>query len=184
LWHIVSGAEPLPKTRKSPTGPAGTAILRSKDGLQIIRSKCGRRWTAEAESCFIDHLAASCNVSAAAEACGFTRVAIYKRRRTDPAFAQRWQAALEQGAVRIEALLLLRAEEALEGCAPDPGLPIPAMSIKDALAILGHHRRAVERGPRSRRQWARPRSLDELSESILRKLEVIAPARSALPVPE
>jgi hypothetical protein len=174
----------MPRPRKSPTGPAGTAILLGKDGPQIVRSKSGKRWTAEAETCFIDHLAASCNVTAAAEATGFTRVAIYKRRRTDPAFAKRWLAALEQGAVRIGALLLLRAEEALEGAAPDPDLPIPAMSIKDALAILGHHQRAVERGPRSRRQWARPRSLEELSESILRKLEVIAPARAALPAPE
>lgn len=166
-----------------PHGPSGAQILVGKDGPQVIRSK-GRRWNDAAEARFLDNLAASCNVTAAAEAAGFTRVAIYRRRRHDPAFAQRWQAALEQGAARIEALLLLRCEEALEGCAPNPDLPIPPMSVKDALAILGHHRRATQRGPRSRRQWARPRSLDELSESILRKLEAIAPAPfPALPAP-
>jgi hypothetical protein len=100
---------------------------------------------------------------------------VYKRRRRDPAFAQRWQAALEQGSERLNALLLQRAIEALEGFAPDPDTPIPEMTVKDARAILGHHRREVEGGPRSRRQWARPRSLDEMRDSILRKLEAIAP---------
>ena len=159
------------------TPPPGAAVLVGKDGPQLVRIK-GRRWSDAAEARFLDHLAASCNVTAAAEVAGFTRVAIYRRRRKDPAFAQRWQAALEQGYARIEALLLRRAEEALEGFAPDPDLPIPAMSIKDALAILGHHRAAVERGPRSRRQWARPRSLDEVRDSILRKLEAVAPPAS------
>lgn len=164
----------MTRRRIKSNSPPGLAVLVGKDGPQLIRIE-GRRWSDAAEARFLDHLAASCNVTAAAEAAGFTRVAIYRRRRNDPAFAQRWQAALEQGATRIEALLLRRAEEALEGFAPDPDLPIPPMSVKDALAILGHHRRAVERGPRSRRQWARPRSLDELSDSILRKLEAIVP---------
>jgi hypothetical protein len=155
-------------------GVAGTGILIGKDGPQLIRTT-GKRWSDEAEALFLDHLAASCNVTASAEAAGFTCAAIYKRRRRDPAFAQRWQAALEVGSARLNALLLQRAIETLEGFAPDPETPIPAMTVKDALAILGHHRREVEGGPRSRRQWARPRSLDELEESILRKLEGVAP---------
>lgn len=154
---------------------SGTGILVGKDGPQRIRST-GKRWSDEAEAAFLDHLAASCNVTASAAAAGFSSEAIYRRRRNDPAFAQRWQAALEQGYARIEALLVQRAAEALEGFAPDPETPIPEMSVKDALAILGHHRARVEGGPRSRRQWARPRSLDEMRDSILRKLEAIAPA--------
>jgi hypothetical protein len=157
-----------------PAAPAGTQILVGKDGPQLIRST-GKRWSDAAEALFLDHLAATCNVTAAAAACGFSCTAIYKRRRRDPAFAQRWQAALELGAGRINALLLQRATEALEGFAPDPDSPIPRMTVKDALAILGHHRREVEGGPRSRRQWARPRSLDEMADSIMRKLEAIAP---------
>lgn len=166
-----------------PTGPAGSAILVGKDGPQLIRST-GKRWTDAAEGMFLDHLAATCNVAASAAAAGFSRTAVNARRRRDPGFAQRWQAALEIGYSRIEALLLRRAEEALEGWAPDTELPIPPMSIKDAIAIIGHHRRAAERGPRSRRQWARPRSLDEMRDSILAKLEAFAPYSSmALPPP-
>jgi hypothetical protein len=80
---------------------------------------------------------------------------------------------------RIEALLVQRAIEALEGFTPDPDTPIIIrdMTMKDALILLGHHRRTIEGGPRSRRQWARPRTLDEVRGSILRKLEAIEGAR-------
>src|SRR5688572_3558946 len=161
-----------------PSGPAGTGLLVGKEGPQLIRTR-GRRWSDAAEAKFLDHLAASCNVTASAAASGFSCAAIYKRRRRDPAFAQRWLAALELGAARLYALLLQRAIEALEGFAPDPETPIPQMTVKDALAVIGHHRRELERGPRSNRQWARPRTLDEVSESILRKLEAIAPTPDA-----
>ena len=159
-------------------GPSGTALRASgKDGPQCIASS-GKRWTDEAEARFLDVLAATCNVGAAAAAAGFSRDGLYKRRRRDPVFAKRWQAALELGAARLHALLLQRAIEALEGFAPDPDTPIPQMTVKDALAILALHRRELEGGPR-RRQWARPRSLDEMRDSILRKLEAIAPCAKA-----
>jgi len=159
-------------------GPEGTGILVGAHGPQIIRSK-GQRWSDEAEERFLDQLAASCNVSAAAEAAGFTRYSIYKRRRRDPAFAKRWQAAVEQGYARIEAMLVERASNSLEGFAPDPDTPIPQMSVKEILAVLANYRRTVQGGPRSRRQWARPRSLDEMRDSILAKLEAVAPVSDA-----
>lgn len=157
--------------------PAGAGILVGKDGPQVIRST-GKRWSEEAEAAFLDHLAATCNVTASAEACGFSGAAIYARRRNDPAFAERWQAALETGHARIQMLLAQRAIEALEGFEPDPDIPVlrPA-TFNEARQLIGHHRNSVEGGPRSRRQWARPRSLDEVRDSILRKLEAIAPGK-------
>lgn len=172
--------DPISRPRYRQTALPGPCVLVGKDGPQLIRSS-GRRWSDAAEARFLDHLAATCNVTASADAAGFTRVAIYKRRRRDSAFAERWQAALDQGYARIEALVLRRIEEALEGFVPDPDLPIPPLTMKDALAVLGHHRRSVDRGPRSRRQWARPRSLDEVRDSILAKLEAIAPPSPAKP---
>jgi hypothetical protein len=155
--------------------PSGTGVVVGKDGPQVIRST-GKRWSEDAEATFLDHLAATCNVTASAEACGFSGAAIYYRRRNDPAFAERWQAALETGYARIEMLLVQRTIDALEGFAPDPDTPVLApKTFNEARQILGHHRAAVEGGPRSRRQWARPRSLDEMRDSILRKLEAIAP---------
>ena len=92
---------------------------------------------------------------------------------------KRWDAALAQGYAHLETLIVRRATDALEGFAPDPdaAVRIPEVSMRDALAVLASHRRTIEGGPRSRRQWARPRSLDEVRDSILRKLEAIEGAR-------
>lgn len=142
----------IPARKTPPTGPAGTAVLVGKDGPQLIRS-CGKRWTDASEELFLDHLATTCNVAASAAAAGFSKTAVNARRRRDPAFAQRWQAAVDSGVSRIEALLLRRAEEALEGWAPDTELPIPPMSIKDA--------------PRSARRSGRPQLARHLGDCSL-----------------
>lgn len=164
--------------RRAAHGPEGVLLYgRGKDGLQVVRST-GKRWSDEAEALFLDSLAASCNVTASAQAAGFTPAALYKRRRGDPGFLERWEAALQQGYARLEALLVQRAIEALEGFAPDPETPLPQMTVQDARAILGHHRATVAGGPRSRRQWARPRTLDDMRDSILAKLEAVAPRRA------
>lgn len=161
--------------RRAGRGPAGTAIRHGKDGPKRVRSG-GARWTDEAELIFLDRLAASCNVSLAAGACGFNVESIYRRRRQDATFAAAWQAALEQGYARIEMALVRRAADAMEGLEPDPATPIPVMTVEQAMAVLQRHRATVE-GAESRRRWARPRSLDEVRGSILTKLEALASAR-------
>lgn len=154
--------------------PAGTILRASgKDGPQIVRSR-GRRWTDAAEEIFIDRLAASCNVSWAAQECGFSTVAIYNRRRRDPAFADRWAAALAQGVARLDMMLVRTAEDFLEGRAPDPGSPFAAMTIRDAVSILKLHKPGVEGRPARYPGWrGRPRSLEEMRGSILAKFEAI-----------
>jgi hypothetical protein len=175
---------PIAPRRNVGHGPEGTVMRAGgKDGPQLIRSK-GDRWTEVAEAAFLDHLAASCNVLASCEAAGFCNTSVYKRRREDAGFAQRWQAALEQGYLRIEMALVRRAADALEGFAPDPDTPIPTMTVEQAIKVLDRHRATVEGGPRSKRNWTRPRSLDEVSESIMRKLRAIAPVPPALPSPQ
>ncbi len=162
-----------------PTGPAGTALrLTGRDGAQLIHG-AGHRWTDEAERIFLDRLGASCNYTLSARAAGFSREAVYKRRRRDPAFQRRCDEAVAQGYARIEALLVESAEHALEGRAPDPDSPIPPMSVRDALAILQLHRRTA-RGEGKGAGWrARPRSLDEVRDSILAKLAAFERARAA-----
>lgn len=159
--------------------PAGTILRASgKDGPQRVASS-GKRWTEEAEAVFLDHLAASCNVTRSAAAAGFCATALYQRRRRDAGFAARWQAALEQGYVRIEMLLIERAVDTLEGRMPDPDTPIPVMTVHDAIAVLQLHRAAVK-GEGRRAGWRpRPRSLDEVRDEILVRLEAIEAARRA-----
>ncbi len=168
---------PRAKGKARSPAPAGTIVRASgKDGPQRVESD-GHRWTDAAEAVFLDHFAASCNVTHAARACGFSTVAIYKRRRGDPGFAERWQAALEQGYARLESILVQRATDALEGFAPDPEVPIPPMTVKEALAVLQLHRASVK-GEGARPGWrARPRSLDEMRDSILAKLSALEAAK-------
>ena len=158
-------------------GPAGTLIHAGRHGTQLVSTR-GHRWSDEAEELFLNHLAATANVSASARACGFSAEALYARRRKDGAFLQRWDVALAQGYAHMEALLLQRSIEALEGFAPDPDTPIVIrdLTARDVLTLLGHHRRAVEGGPRSKR-WARRKSFEESRDSILNKLEAIERAR-------
>lgn len=164
-----------PASSRRGRGPEGSVIRYGKDGLQVVRSS-GARWTEEAAAKFLDCLAASCNVMLSAETAGFGVETVYKHRREDPVFAQRWQAALEQGYARIEMALVRRAADAMEGLAPDPATPIPQMTVDQALKVLSRHRATVEGRGRGRRGWTRPRSLDEVSESILTKLEAIGSA--------
>jgi hypothetical protein len=168
---------PARETPKASRGrSAGATVIRyGKDGLQVVRSS-GARWTDAAAAQFLDRLAASCNVMLSADAAGFCVETVYKHRRENPVFAQRWQAALEQGYARIEMALVRRAADAMEGLAPDPATPIPEMTVDQALKVLSRHRATVEGRGRGRRGWTRPRSLDEVSESILTKLEAIGAA--------
>lgn len=158
---------------ESRRGPAGSIVRAGgKDGPQRIESK-GARWTQEAEELFLDHLGASCNVKRSARLAGFSKEAVYRRRRLDPGFAERWQAALEQGYVRIETALVRAAGDRLEGRIPHPELPIPEMTVRDAIAILQLHRPSVKGEGRAPGWRALPRTLDEMRVSILAKLEAL-----------
>lgn len=162
-----------------PTGPAGTIVRASgKDGPQLIRSK-GRRWTDAAEARFLDALSASCNVAYALAEVGFAHSAVYRRRRRDPAFAARWDAALAQGYHRLEALLLQRATETLQGFEPNPDTPMPDVGFRDALHLLQHHRAAVTGTTAKGKTRARVRSFEEVKAAIITKLEAIEAARIA-----
>lgn len=151
-------------------GPAGMILRASgKDGPQLVAS-AGARWTDAAERRFLDWLGATCNVTRACAEAGFSKAAVYRRRRTDPAFAAAWEATLAQGYARLEMALVRAAADRAEGYTPDPDAPFPEMTVHEALEVLKLHRAAVK-GEGSRPGWrARPRSLDEVRDSILTKL--------------
>lgn len=181
---------PSRKRGDRPLGPAGTTVRASgPDGPKLVATR-GLRWSDAAEARFLDALAASCNVRHAAREAGFGQYTVYRRRRTDPAFAARWRVALVQGFHRLEELLLQRATEMLEGVAPDPDTPMPPVNFRDAMTLLAQHRATVAGAPiegKSRR--ARVRPLEEVRASILAKLEAIEAKRlreagdGAAPVP-
>jgi hypothetical protein len=170
----------MPNRNSTGPAPAGSVVRGSgKDGPQRIRVN-GQWWTPKAEQAFLDFLATSCNVSWSAAQTGFSAVTVYNRRRADPAFAAKWQAALEQGYARLEMELVGTATDFLGQLRLDPELSLKAMSVKEAISLLGMHRAVVKNGEARRPGWqARPRSLEEMRASILTKLEAIEAARIA-----
>ena len=168
----------MAKRKSARQGPAGTIVRASgKDGPQRVASG-GRRWTDAAEALFLDALAASCSVTFAAAAAGFSTAAVYARRRRDPAFAEKWRHAIVQGHARLEAGLAAAAIATVEGRVPDPDFPIPPMTVADIIAVLKLHHATVHGTGKSPGWRGRPRRLDEVRASILRKLAAIHRARS------
>lgn len=160
-------------TGKQPA-PAGSRLRADhKDGPQRIRSN-GSKWSDRSEAIFLDHLAATCNVAWAAAQAGFSTMTPYYHRRKDASFAQRWDAALDHGYARLEIELVRTATDYLACVDIDPTTPIRPMTVKEAILILGmHRRRGGENGVRGRFK-AVPPSLDQVRDSILLKLEKIA----------
>lgn len=172
------GSNESRRAKLSPRGPVGTSFRPGgPHGAQVVRTR-GHRWSDEAEEIFLDALAVTCNAALAAGQAGFSAQTVYRRRRTDPAFAARWNEAMRQGVARIQLLLVRGAEAALEGRAPDAESPLPPMSVADAIAVVRMHGEG-QGGARRHRDWhARPRDLDEVRASILRKLDAIERAEA------
>lgn len=166
--------------------PMGRGVRQDKHGkAQVIRAT--GRWSQEAEARFLGELAATANVRAAAAAAGFSTTAIYKRRAAWPGFRAAWDAALDQGYARIEALLIENACEALSGAAAvavadarpvalvGEGPPLAAgMTVDQAMNLLKLHRASARGGaPQRYDARAKPADVAAVRASILRKVAAI-----------
>lgn len=162
------------ETRRGPAAvPEGCCVRASgKDGPQIVRTGDHRIGEAEVET-FLGHLAATCNATLSARLAGFSREAFYHRRQKDPALDQRWTDAVAFGYGRVEEIVLRTAEAILEGRPPPPDSPLREMTMRDAIHILQLYRGTVTGRGKVARRRGRPRSLDEVKASILRKINAI-----------
>ncbi len=104
----------------------------------MIRVTDNGRWNDEAEERFLEELAASCNVRAAAAAAGFSTTAVYQRRMRWPGFARAWAEAVDQGYARLEAMLV---EQATDFAAPSTGRDEPG-DEDERVASTGFRRQA------------------------------------------
>lgn len=180
--HSIGG-EAMAGRGVSADDARGNAVVRQaiNGNTKIIRTT-GARWSQAAERVFLEELAATANVTAAAEAAGFSTTAIYNRRKRWPGFAEEWDACLEQGYVRIETMLIEVATDSLRREPIAGDREAPPMSIADAMNLLKLHRASV-RGGAAQRYDARAKAPDfeAVRASILRKIEAIerADARRA-----
>lgn len=148
--------------------------------VQIARSRL-RQWSPRVEERFVVALAATCNVKAACAEVGLSPASAYNHRRRWPKFAERWDAAIEIGHTRIEWGLLEQACDRFASAVPIALRPMPEMSARDALQLLGLHERRARGNGKAPGRWRRPRSLDDpgMREYILGKLEAIERLRLA-----
>lgn len=172
---------------KAGSGASGgdRVIREAKNGNTKVIRTTGARWSAKAEKMFLDELAATANVRAAAQAAGFSTTAIYNRRKKWPGFAAEWDACLEQGYVRIETMLIAAATDSLSGGnasasageGPPPVLTGPAMTVSEAMNLLRLHRASVRGGaPQRYGSNAKAPDFEVLKQGILRKIEAIVRA--------
>lgn len=133
---------------------------------------------------FLDALACSCNVTAAAEAVGVSVSAVYRHRRIDPEFRDLWWQALEQGAAKLVALRIQCEVERAEAAQADAGEgggslhpdmdgPPDARQIADLFKLIGLLREHAQALGGGRKAGAPPHkvSIEAVGEKLIRKLK-------------
>lgn len=127
---------------------------------------------------FLEHLAATCNVTASAEAAGVSFSAVYRCRMRDPGFQEEWKDALEQGYARLEAALLERAMRGegraqIDGDKEVEGPDAPAEVDWDkGIELLRNHQRGLA-GRTTNYRTPRRVPPEQLAAKLVRKLKAL-----------
>lgn len=158
-----------------------------------IRKKRTDGWTKARKARFLAELALSCNVMRAAAKVGAFPSSAYRRRLADAAFAAAWQDALQTGYDRLEAALLRRAIEVMEGepvgaeeedadLVVDPN-PLCVMTVAQAIDIMKHKQAqlagAKRAGERSFGARIRP-TPEQTNAEIMRRIAIVRRQRAAV----
>ena len=123
---------------------------------------------------FLEHLAATCNVTASAEAAGVSWSAVYRCRMREPDFREDWREALEQGYALLEAALLEQAlgggrriAAELEG----PEAP-PEIDWNKAMELLRNHGRHMGGRAEAPRTPARV-PIEEVAKKLIARMKAL-----------
>lgn len=157
-------------------GDAFEMVRRGRDGrLQIVAVGKGR-WCRRTEDAFFAHLKRTGNASAAARAVGFSGQYTWQRRRQWPAFARRWEEALEEAEIALEfRLAVLASDVVAEPGADEAEADAAPIDPEFALKFLKwREEKRAGRGRRGRGDIApRQPTIEEVKKSILQKIESI-----------
>lgn len=150
-------------------------VRSSRAGRPCVMRVGPGRWSTEKERVFLEELAATANVKAAAEAAGVSATAVYRRRMEWPGFAEAWAASLAQGWARIETLLVHAATETLDPAPVTGAREAPAMSVQQAMDLYKLHRHSVTgEGKRPRHGWRKKEpTIEEVRAEVLRRVRAI-----------
>lgn len=172
----------------SGVGPVGAWRARNGEELtvqsgngrwrQVTRTRL-RQWTPRIEARFLAEVGASCNVQRACAAVEMSRQSAYAHRRRWPDFAERWDAAIEQGYDRLAAALVANVGAMLGDTELVPEVDMGPVTVTEAVQLLGRHKRRAMRDRRVDGRTARVRTLAEVTPSILDKIEMVRRASRA-----
>ncbi len=169
--------------RKPPSGwghlDGEELVMKGTNGrrVQIARARL-KQWTPRVEDRFLATLAATCNVKAACAEVGMTAPSAYAHRKRWRAFAERWDEAIWTGYMRLEDALFANAANLFSTPKLPTEVAMPPMTVDQVIHILHMHKNEVRGIGRKPGRWLRPRRLEEVHDSILRKLEAIARGRT------
>lgn len=127
-------------------------------------------WTKRMAEEFFETLASTCNVSEAARAIGVPRTNLYHKR-VDPAFAERWDAALKLGYQMLETRLVGHALAGKGLGDPIDRDDLPPIDPVLARLVLGMQRRALAGPPRKPGRRAVPTSPEQTNAALLKQIE-------------
>ncbi|MDB5713355.1 MAG: hypothetical protein JWO15_752 [Sphingomonadales bacterium] len=123
----------------APNGDFGT------DGVQgeVVQAHRLDRWTTEKQDRFLAGLAETGNVTASLAATGMSNSGLYRLRKRSAAFCAAWDAALEPGYARVEAMLLDRALNGRRRVVREGKIVDEFVECSDSLALglLAQHRK-------------------------------------------
>lgn len=160
---------------KSMPSGTGQTLYNGNKGKPQVRPVRKDGWTATKRGAFLDHIAATCNVTAAARLVGMGESVAYRIRRTDPAFSEMWKQAIDAGYDRLRAMLVARAMGPMTveiGETPTPD--ITAMDTDLALRLVELHGRTVSGIPKKRGGPVPTRATEEETNAeLLKRLKIL-----------
>lgn len=174
------------------SGEAGTAppsgwgfldgvelVVRGTNGrrVQVARAR-ERQISPRTEMRLLQVLAATCNGKAACAAAEVSVAAVWAHRKRWRGFEAKWQAAVKEGYVRLEAGLIQNGENLFSATEAPPELPMPPLTFEQVIHLLHMHKHqalGLGKAPGAKRRP--PPTLEEMRPSILRTFRAFDAAR-------
>lgn len=149
--------------------------LKPDGGPQATRVRADA-FTAERQRAFLIHLAETANVLESMKLVGVTSNTIYLLRKKSVGFRNAWDAALKEGYVRLEAMMLARQikEQAIDFATDGAPARTNSHSDRTSIALLGQHsKRVAEYSAATRNTLDDPKAA---RERVMRNLRTVARA--------
>lgn len=148
-------------------------IRRSRCGRPSVQRQRGNNWTPAKRAVFLDHLAATCNVTRSCEAAGMRANGAYGLRRVDPGFAEQWRAALLTGYDRLEEALIQHAMRGLSDVEHGE-VPETPFDPAVAMALIKMHENRKQGLKKAGGPAVRRATEEETDAAILKQLAAIS----------